>query len=70
MSQHYTRNTVSAAAWCTKCGKETQHRIDDRRVGPCLVCLEKPYSSRDPIAARPRTAAPERGLFDEPKEAV
>ena len=56
--QHYTRNTVSVAAWCPKCKKETQHRVDDRRRGPCLECLERPV----PVAApKPK---PERGLFD------
>lgn len=41
MAQHYTRTTVSAAAWCKKCGKETQHRIDGVKLGPCMVCLDK-----------------------------
>jgi len=40
MGEHYTRNTVSAEAWCPKCGKRTQHRVDDRRLGPCLECIE------------------------------
>lgn len=40
-NQHYTRNTVSAAAWCAKCKSRTPHRIDDRRVGPCLVCIAR-----------------------------
>ena len=56
MSQHYTRNTVSASAWCPKCGKPTQHRIDDRRVGPCLDCLNRPRES-----VRPN---PQWGLFN------
>lgn len=41
MSEHYTRNTVSAEAWCAKCQKRTQHRVHDRRIGPCLVCIER-----------------------------
>lgn len=41
MGQHYTRNTVSASGWCKAEGKFTQHRIDDRRMGPCLDCLAK-----------------------------
>jgi hypothetical protein len=47
MAQHFTRNTVSADAWCAKCQRNTQHRIDDRRIGPCLECidrLEKQYN--------------------------
>ena len=41
MTEHYTRNTVSAEFWCGKCQKRTQHRIDDRRKGPCLECIAK-----------------------------
>ncbi|MGA9668279.1 MAG: hypothetical protein WBQ94_03680 [Terracidiphilus sp.] len=39
MSQHYTGATVEASEWCRKCGKNTPHRIDDRRVGPCIPCM-------------------------------
>lgn len=38
--QHYPRGTVEASAWCRKCGKETPHRVDPPRLGPCLVCLK------------------------------
>jgi hypothetical protein len=41
MTEHFTRNTVSASAWCAKCKKFTPHRIDDRRKGPCLNCIAK-----------------------------
>jgi hypothetical protein len=41
MTEHFTRNTVSAAFWCSKCGKMTAHRIDDRRKGPCLECIAR-----------------------------
>lgn len=40
MPEHFTRNTVSASFWCSKCGKATLHRVDDRRRGPCMVCME------------------------------
>lgn len=39
MAQHFTRNTVAAQAWCAKCNKQTMHRVDDRRIGPCLECM-------------------------------
>lgn len=39
--QHYTRNTVEASAWCDKCGRNTPHRIDGVKKGPCLTCLGK-----------------------------
>jgi hypothetical protein len=41
MSEHFTRNTVSASCYCSKCGKTTQHRIDGVRKGPCLECIAK-----------------------------
>jgi ribosomal protein L44E len=41
MTQHFTRNTVSAAAYCPKCKKETQHRVDGVRKGPCLECIAR-----------------------------
>ena len=51
MAEHYTRNTVSVSSWCPKCAKQTQHRIDDRRKGPCLECiarLERERQSKPP----------------------
>lgn len=41
MTQHFTRRTVSAEFWCGKCSRMTQHRIDDRRKGPCLECIAR-----------------------------
>jgi hypothetical protein len=41
MTQHFTRSTISAELWCCKCGKYTQHRIDDRRRGPCFACIAR-----------------------------
>lgn len=41
MTQHFTRNTISASLWCNKCGKPTQHRIDGVKRGPCLECVER-----------------------------
>lgn len=41
MTQHFTRSTISAELYCAKCQKMTQHRIDDRRKGPCLECIAK-----------------------------
>jgi hypothetical protein len=63
MPEHFTRNTVSAAFWCAKCQSQTQHRIDDRRKGPCLECivrLEKQHSA-------PKCEAERQGmlLFEE-----
>ena len=52
MPQHYTRSTVSAAAWCPACQKQTQHRIDDRRIGPCLQCVKQLEIRRDEYEER------------------
>ena len=41
MTEHFTRSTISAAFFCSKCGKQTQHRIDDCRKGPCLECIAR-----------------------------
>lgn len=45
MTHHFTRNTVEASAWCSKCQKFTMHRVDQDamqgRLGPCLKCIEK-----------------------------
>jgi ribosomal protein L44E len=40
--QHYTRGTVSAPAFCRKCNKTTQHRIEaNRKLGACLECIDR-----------------------------
>jgi uncharacterized membrane protein len=61
MSQHYTRKTVSAASWCAKCQKPTQHRIDDRRVGPCLDCIARLDAVHS--EAKPEAPAEQKELF-------
>ena len=49
MTEHFTRSTVSAAFYCGKCKKVTQHRIDDRRKGPCLECIAR-YDNAPKVA--------------------
>lgn len=41
MTQYFTKSTVSAAFWCPKCKKTTQHRIDDGRKSSCLECIAR-----------------------------
>jgi hypothetical protein len=41
VTEHFTRNTVSATFYCRKCGKTTAHRIDGVRKGPCLECIAR-----------------------------
>jgi hypothetical protein len=59
---HYTKATVSAQVWCNVCGRETEHRIDNGRRGPCL----NPDHARQPklvdIAA---PAAVQDSLFED-----
>lgn len=52
MTEHFTRSTVSSAFHCAKCGKQTQHRIDSGRKGPCLECIAR-------YDAAPKVEAPE-----------
>jgi len=57
MTQHFTRNTVSASLWCAKCRAMTQHRIDGVRKGPCLKCIErreKEHAEKAPSAPVPK----------------
>lgn len=59
MPWHYAKSTVSAVEWCDKCWKKTEHRVDDGRRGPCLVCLAK-------LEAAPKPQEPpaeQMGLF-------
>lgn len=63
MSEHFTRDTVSASGWCAKCYAMTQHRVDDRRLGPCLPCLERPLPVQ-PV----KEAKQESGLLFDPKQ--
>lgn len=59
MAQHYPRSTVSAAAWCKKCEKQTQHRVDDRRLGPCMECM----AALDQQHVKPKIEAPRQGAL-------
>lgn len=38
---HLTRNAIEARYYCRKCNKQTMHRIDSGRKGPCLECLAR-----------------------------
>lgn len=41
MPQHYPKDTVAVQVWCNPCHKETMHRVDAGRRGPCLECMAK-----------------------------
>lgn len=64
MGQHYTLLTVSVAAYCSKCQKQTQHRVEGRRRGPCLVCIAKLEAQvAEDRAKKPQPAAEQVRLF-------
>ena len=51
MAEHYTKNTLECTAWCARCQRMTQHRVDGGRQGPCI----------DPAHPKPKaTKAQER----------
>ena len=61
MAQHFTRNTVAAQAWCLKCNKQTMHRVDDRRIGPCMECIAELERKHDAVKDVPKET--QRNLF-------
>jgi hypothetical protein len=58
MVEHFTRNTETATAWCAKCGRATEHRIDNGRTGPCI----------DPKHVPPRAKIPKLDISKEPEQ--
>lgn len=66
MSEHYTKNTTTATAFCRKCRSFTVHRIDHGRLGPCLICVGAPLAGVvKPVPAE----AGQLGLFSGAKAA-
>jgi hypothetical protein len=61
--QHYTKSTVSVSVWCNTCGKETMHRVDAGRRGPCLACMEKKRSKPEHATAAAPAKAEQGRLF-------
>jgi hypothetical protein len=59
--EHFTRNTLTATAWCLKCHRNTEHRIDDGRKGPCI----DPDHPAPPI---PRAVIPNLDLPKQPEQ--
>jgi hypothetical protein len=56
VGEHYTRNTESVTAWCLKCHRNTQHRVDNGRKGPCL-------EHETPVRPKPPEPAESGDLF-------
>jgi hypothetical protein len=57
MTEHYTRATVEASAWCKVCHAETMHRVHDRQLQACIRCGER--QTRE-AAARPKKEPPKQ----------
>jgi hypothetical protein len=65
MPHHFTKTTVSATFWCNKCGKDTHHRVDYGRRGPCMACMAK-LEVKQPPKSKP---AEQSEMFEQHKEA-
>jgi hypothetical protein len=66
VAEHYTKNTVTATAWCKKCGGFKSHRIDGGRVGPCLTCVGATAGALTFEAPAAAADAQQVGLFAAP----
>jgi hypothetical protein len=65
MSEHYTRNTLECTAWCAKCQRDTQHRVDGGRKGPCIDPAH-PYPIDDLTNAQRYRREEERRAKEQP----
>ena len=54
MGQHYTLNTIETSEWCSKCHKNTPHRVAGRRLGCCIPCWDKSKAESDAEKAKPK----------------
>lgn len=48
MSEHFPKSTETATGWCKKCQRNTEHRVDGGRLGPCI----------DPNHPKPKKSGP------------
>jgi hypothetical protein len=61
MTEHFPKSTLTATAWCLKCHRNTEHRIDDGRVGPCL-------DENHPVPPLPKAQIPKLDLPKQPEQ--
>jgi hypothetical protein len=61
MTEHFPKSTLTATAWCLKCHRNTEHRIDDGRVGPCL-------DENHPAPPLPKAEIPKLELPKQPEQ--
>ena len=66
MGQHYSNATFEASEWCSKCFKNTPHRVADRRLQYCIPCWEKSKAESEAKKSEPKLPVIEQGkLFGE-----
>lgn len=59
MAEHYTKSTTSVGGlWCAKCKRQTRHRVDKGRRGPCQECGTEPAPLPAALSAEVRVACP------------
>lgn len=63
VTEHYTKSTISATAFCRKCRKFTMHRVDLGRLGPCMPCIAETAGELK-FEPAPVEAQAQGGLFD------
>ena len=57
MAEHYTKNVMGDTTYCKKCKRNTLHRVDGGRLGPCIDPEHKvPELSQDQIKRRKKAA--------------
>lgn len=64
MPEHYTKNTEECTAWCAKCQRMTQHRVDGGRRGPCI---DPAHPYRELSKAQEKRRAAEQHAKQNPK---
>jgi hypothetical protein len=66
MGHHFTRNTITATAYCKKCRKNTNHRVTDRRLDACLECIAKLEAHHAARTTNPQPQPQQQPLFPAP----
>ena len=57
MPEHFTKSTVEAKFWCSKCNGPTMHYVWSGRRGDCQACIQR-------LEATPKKAPqPQQGFL-------
>jgi hypothetical protein len=60
MAEHFPKSTLTATGWCLKCHRNTEHQVDDGRLGRCL---DENHPVRDAQGKPAPPAAEQKELF-------